>query len=180
MRPDRNARVRAKGKSSRAHPQQTQSQAGSRRPHRAATKSHVQRQRAQSAAAVVGVDAGKFVHALLVRPRGEPDSKPLTFSTDRKGFERARAFIDHLTGGAPPEDVFVGIEFAGVYGFTLVHYLDQLGYQVVSVLPAHTKRWKEEVHGQALKTDEKDAANIADLVAQGRYATFPFLEPIYA
>lgn len=76
--------------------------------------------------------------------------------------------------------MLVGIEFAGVYGFTLAHYLDQLGYRVVSVLPAHTKRWKEVVHGQALKTDEKDAANITDLVAQGRYATFPFLEPIYA
>lgn len=179
MRPDRNARVHGREKICHADPEQAQQQPAAR-PRRAATKSHRQRLRAQNAAAVVGVDAGKFVHALVVRPRGEPDSRPLSFRTDRKGFEKATAFIDQLTSGAPPEEVLIGIEFAGVYGFTLAHYLDRLGYPVVSVLPAHTKRWKEVVHGQALKSDEKDAANIADLVAQGRYAAFPFLEPIYA
>mgnify|MGYP001354200822 CR=1 FL=1 len=32
------------------------------------------RVRAQRAAAVVGVDAGKFSHTLVVRPAGRPDS----------------------------------------------------------------------------------------------------------
>lgn len=143
-------------------------------------KAHEQRLRAQRAAAVVGIDAGKVHHALVVRPRGEPDSRPLVFRTNLKGFERAVAFIDEATGGAPHKDVLVGIEFAGVYGFTLAHYLHQLGFGVVSVLAAHTKRWKEVIHRQPLKTDEKDAANITDLAAQGRFVTFPFLDPAYA
>jgi hypothetical protein len=43
------------------------------------------RTRAQGAAAVVGVDAGKFEHAMVVRPRGGRDTKPLTFRTSREG-----------------------------------------------------------------------------------------------
>lgn len=35
-------------------------------------------------------------------------------------------------------------------------------------------------HNQPLKTDAKDAATITDLLAQGHYVAFPFLEPAYA
>jgi transposase len=73
-----------------------------------------------------------------------------------------------------------GIEFAGVYGFTFAHSLAAQGFQVVSVLPADTKAWKQVRHRQRLKTDEKDAATIADLAAQGQYVAFPFLDPRYA
>lgn len=141
--------------------------------------SHVKRQRAQLAAAVVGVDAGKFTHALVIRPRGQPDSKPFTFPTTRDGFEQADRLI-RSTAGAQPENILVGIEFAGYYGFTLAHFLRGLGYQIVSVLPSATKAWKRTVHGIALKTDQKDALNITDLTAQGTFTAFPFLEPAYA
>jgi transposase len=138
------------------------------------------RERAQRAAAVVGVDAGKFSHTLVVRPRGQPDSKPFSFPTTRSGFEAALAFLRQQVPGAELTTILVGIEFAGNYGFTLAHFLDQLGVPVVSVLPAHTKRWKDVAHNQPLKTDAKDAATITDLVAQGHFVTFPFLAPAYA
>jgi transposase len=142
--------------------------------------SFAKRERAQRAAAVVGVDAGKFSHTLVVRPRGQPDSKPHTFQTTRATFDEAVAFIRQAAGGAPAETILVGIEFAGNYGFTFAHYLAQLGFPVVSVLAAHTKRWKDVAHNQPLKTDAKDAATITDLLAQGHFVAFPFLEPAYA
>lgn len=145
-----------------------------------AERAHDQRVRAQEAAAVVGVDAGKLTHALAVRPRGQKDTKPFAFGATRAGFERAGAFIEEATGGADHGHVIVGIEFAGVYGFTLAHFLHQQGFSVVSVLAAHTKKWKEVVHGGPVKSDPKDALNITDLAAQGRFVTFPFLEPVYA
>jgi len=139
------------------------------------------RSRARNAAAVVGVDAGKFEHALVVRPQQGRDTKPLTFRTSREGFEKAVAAILEAAGAdAKPADVLVGIEFAGTYGFTFAHYLHHLGFQIVSVLPAHTKKWKEVVHNQALKTDEKDAVGITDLLSQGHFVSFPFLETAYA
>lgn len=109
------------------------------------------RERARLAAACVGVDAGKFTHTLVVRPHGQPDSRPFAFKTTRAGFEEAVAFVADQTGHAQPETILVGIEFAGNYGFTFAHYLDLRGFQVVSVLPAHTKRWKDVAHNQPLQ-----------------------------
>jgi transposase len=145
-----------------------------------AKKQAEQRLRAQRAAAVIGVDAGKFSHCLVVRPRGGCDSKPFSFPATREGFEQAIGRIQALSGGAAPEELLLGIEFAGVYGFTLAHFLHTRGYPVVSVLATHTKRWKEVMHNQALKTDQKDAATITDLVSVGQYVEFPFLKPAYA
>lgn len=146
----------------------------------ATINSFAKRQRAQNAAACVGVDAGKYSHSLVVRPRGTADQKPLTFATTRAGYDGVIEHIRDRAPGAAPADVLVGIEFAGCYGFTLAHYLDRLGYQVVSVLPASTKQWKHVVHGQALKTDPKDALVITDLLAQGQFVNFPFLAAPYA
>jgi transposase len=139
-----------------------------------------QRSRAQLAAAVVGVDAGKFKHCLVIRPRGAADSKPFTFHTTRQGFDAAAERILAAVPGARPEEILVGIEFAGVYGFTFAYYLQRRGFQVVSVLAAHSKRWKEVGHSQALKTDAKDACTITDLVAIGQFVSFPFLQKEYA
>lgn len=145
-----------------------------------AQKQAQKRQQAQRAAAVVGVDAGKFKHALVVRPRSGEDSKPLVFPTTRAGFEAAVERIRSVAGGAVPGEILVGIEFAGVYGFTLAYYLHQQGFRVVSVLAAHTKKWKEVTHGASLKTDPKDAQTITDLVGQGQFVAFPFLKTAYA
>ena len=138
------------------------------------------RRRAALAAAVVGVDAGKFRHTLVVRPRGQPDSRPLSFPTTRAGFEEALTFLQRASGGASPTEVLVGLEFAGNYGFTFAHFLHAQQYGVVSVLPSHTKRWKEVAHHLPLKTDAKDALGITDLTAQGHFVGFPFLGLPYA
>ncbi len=92
------------------------------------------RERAQRAAACVGVDAGKFTHTLVARPQGQPDSKPFSFPTTHVGFEQAVAFIRQQVPGASTAAVLVGIEFAGNYRFTFAHYLRELGFPVVSVL----------------------------------------------
>jgi transposase len=144
------------------------------------SKSHARRQRALEAAAVVGVDAGKSHHVLVVRARGRKDSRALQVPTTRPGFEEAVAFILAQAPGAVPADVLVGIEFAGNYGFTFAHYLASCGFQVVSVLAKHSKSWKDVMHGQPLKTDAKDALSITDLAAQGHFVAFPFLKPAYA
>jgi transposase len=138
------------------------------------------RQRAQQAAAVVGIDAGKEKHALTVRPRGGVDAKPLEFPVTRPGFEAAVAYIERHAPGAAPADVLIGIECAGNYGFTLAHYLRERGYRLVSVLPRDTKRWKDVVHGGPNKTDKLDARTIADLTAQGKFVAFPFLKQEFA
>src|SRR5690606_37692896 len=114
------------------------------------------------------------------RPHGGADSKPVTFPTDREGFDRAVRTILATVPGASPDSVLVGIEFAGSYGFTFAHYLRARGFLVASVLSVHTKRWKEVTHSQPLKTDARDAAVITDLLAQGKFVGFAFLATPYA
>jgi transposase len=96
------------------------------------------------------------------------------------GFESALEFVREHVPSARPRDVLFGIEFAGNYGFTFAHYLRDAGFPVVNVLGAHSKRWKEVVHNQRLKTDPKDAVTITDLVSQGHFVSFPFLRQEYA
>lgn len=138
------------------------------------------RQLAVRVRAVVGVDAGKFTHTLVVRPTGGADSRPIACPVTRDGFGETLTAILHAVPDATPAEILVGIEFAGSYGFTFAHTLHAAGFPVVSVLAAHTKKWKEVAHNQALKTDAKDAAVICDLVAQGKFVGFAFLATPYA
>jgi hypothetical protein len=115
----------------------------------------------------------------VVRAKGRRDSKPFTFDNTRPGFEAAPAFL-RAHSHAPVAQVLIGIEFAGAYGQNLAYFLRDAGYRIVSVLPSHTKRWKEVTHGQPLKTDQKDASTITDLLAQGRFVSYPFLGHVYA
>lgn len=136
---------------------------------------------AARATAIVGVDAGKRHHALVVRTQDGRYSRPLRFETNRQGFEHAVEFVKAFVGFPyHASATLVGIEFAGYYGFTFAHFLHELAFPIVNVLPSHTKRWKEVMHRQPLKTDEKDSVSIADLVLNGHYVRFPFLEREYA
>lgn len=127
------------------------------------------------------MDAGKRHHALVVRAQDGHYSRPLRFETNRQGFEHAVEFIKTFVGFPyQAAATLVGIEFAGYYGFTFAHFLHELTFPIVNVLPSHTKRWKEVMHRQPLKTDEKDSVSIADLVLNGHYVQFPFLEQEYA
>jgi hypothetical protein len=149
------------------------------RRNRVAVREAERRARALTAGAIVGVEAGKFKHCLVVRPRGGIDSRPFLFPVTRDGFEKAEEFILRSSGGVVPEDVLVGIEFAGVYGHTLAHYLHARGFQIVSVPPAFTKAGKKITHTRSIKTDAKDAITITTLVGNGSYQSFPFLKPAY-
>jgi transposase len=123
----------------------------------------------------MGVDAGKFTHTCVLRLRGGADGRAFSIPVSRSGFETALAALRTAAPRGQLANCLVGIEFAGTYGFTLAHYLHAAGVPVVSVLPAHTKRWKEVTHGLPLKTDSKDALGIVDLTAQGHFVRFPFL-----
>jgi hypothetical protein len=98
------------------------------------------RERAQRAAACVGVDAGWFSHTLVVRPHGRPDSKPFSFPTTRTGFDSAVAFLRQQSGGAAPDTMLVGIEFAGSYRLTLTSVVGIQVYMKLGATPSQFVR----------------------------------------
>ncbi len=127
----------------------------------------------------VGVDTAKQFHVLVaIGPDGQR-SKPFRVEVSRAGFEATDAHLRSLHPAVPPTQTLVGLEFAGHHGFTFARFLAERGYAVVNVLPAHTSRSKELEDNNPLKTDAKDAAQIARLVGMGIFVRFPFLTSPY-
>jgi transposase len=127
----------------------------------------------------VGVDTAKLFHVLVAQGPDGRRSKPFKVLVSRAGFEAADAQLRALFPTLAPRQMLVGLEFAGHHGFTFARFLTDQGYPVVNVLPAHTHRAKELEDNSPLKTDAKDAAQIARLVSQGIFVRFPFLTPPY-
>ena len=136
---------------------------------------------ARSFTAHVGIDTGKLTHALVVSGPDGRRTKPHMVKVGRDGFDAADAHIlASAPSGTPREKILIGLEFAGQYGYTFAHDLALRGYPIVNVLPSVTKRMKEVEDNSPLKTDAKDAALIARLVAEGKFVRFPLLDPGYA
>ena len=127
----------------------------------------------------VGVDTAKLFHVLVAQGPDGRRSKPFKVLVSRAGFEATHAHLQGLFPGLTPAQMLVGLEFAGHHGFTCARFLAERGYPVVNVLPAHTNRSKELEDNNPLKTDAKDAAQIARLVSQGIFVRFPFLTTPY-
>ncbi len=127
----------------------------------------------------VGVDTAKQFHVLVAQGPDGRRTKAFTVLVSRAGFEATDAHLRALFPALAPQQMLVGVEFAGHHGFTFARFLADRGYQVVNVLPAHTNRSKELEDNSPLKTDAKDAAQIAKLVSLGIFVRFPFLQTPY-
>ena len=127
----------------------------------------------------VGVDTAKSFHVLVAQGPDGQRSTPVRVEVTRAGFEATDAHLRALFPDHTPQQMLVGLEFAGHHGFTFARFLADRSYPVVNVLPAHTNRSKELEDNSPLKTDAKDAAQIAKLVSLGIFVRFPFLTTPY-
>jgi hypothetical protein len=127
----------------------------------------------------VGVDTAKQFHVLVAQGTDARRAKPFKVLVSRAGFEATHAHLQSLFPQLTPAQMLVGLEFAGHHGFTFARLLADRGYPVVNVLPAHTNRSKELEDNSPLKTDARDAAQIAKLVSLGIFVRFPFLTRPY-
>jgi transposase len=127
----------------------------------------------------VGVDTAKQFHVLVALGPDGRRSKPFKVVVNRAGFEAAHVHLQSLFPGLTPAQMLIGLEFAGHHGFTFARFLADRGYPVVNVLPAHTNRSKELEDNSPLKTDAKDAGQIAKLVGMGIFVRFRFLQSPY-
>lgn len=125
----------------------------------------------------IGVDAAKLFHAIVARG---PDATVL----ERAKVDVARASFDAWWGelrqtfpSITPSQMLVGIEFAGHHGSTLAAWLRIQGCTVVSVLAMSTKKSREASFNSRLKSDLRDARQIATLVRDGTFVRFPDLRP---
>lgn len=119
---------------------------------------------------IVGIDVAKDKHhAFFGTATGNTLAKRLIFENKREGFERLRTFAADLKNRHGLSEVVYGVEPTASYHKPLAEFLIGNGDHVVYVSNVAVKRNRELLDGRWDKNDKKDAANVADLVSQGRF-----------
>ena len=126
---------------------------------------------------IVGIDVAKDTHhAFIGTPTGKTLSKQLRFANNREGFELLTSRVETLRLQQHLEQVVYGLEPTANYHKPLAEYLVRHGLSVVQVAGTAVKQNRELLDGRWDKHDRKDAANVADLIAQGKCQFYDYPE----
>lgn len=118
---------------------------------------------------VVGIDIAKDRHcAFFGIPTGKSLLRKLDFENTKKGFEKLLFYTDMIQRQHVLKKVIFGMEPTADYHKPLGEYLISREQTVVLVAGTAVKRNRELLDGRWDKNDTKDAANVADLVCQGK------------
>ena len=119
---------------------------------------------------IVGIDIAKDRHhAFFGTATGKTLLRRLVFSNDGEGFGKLLDQAEALRVRHGLEKVVYGMEPTGNYHKPLGEYLIHMGRTVVLVSGVTVKRNRESLDGRWDKHDDKDSANVADLISQGKY-----------
>jgi len=118
---------------------------------------------------LIGIDVAKSKHhAFFGTPNGKTLRKNLVFDNSLTGFESLRDLAADLKNQHGLVKVVYGLEPTASYHKPLAEYLLRQEEQVVYVSNVAVARNRGLLDGRWDKNDKKDAANVADLVGQGR------------
>ena len=118
---------------------------------------------------VVGIDIAKDRHcAFFGIPTGKSLLRKLDFENTKEGFEKLLFYTDMIQRQHVLKKVVFGMEPTADYHKPLGEYLISREQTVVLVAGTAVKRNRELLDGRWDKNDTKDAANVADLVCQGK------------
>ncbi len=118
---------------------------------------------------IVGIDAAKEKHnAFFGTAHGKTLVKKLVFDNTIEGFEKLNAFVERIKVQYSLSKVVFGIEPTANYHKPLAEHLIRCGRMVVLVGGVAVKNNRQLLDGRWDKHDVKDAANVADLIAQGK------------
>jgi transposase len=125
---------------------------------------------------VVGIDVAKDKHhAFMGSATGKSLLRKLVFENDLEGFRKLLERSDAVKTQNALSKVVFGIEPTGNYHKPLGAYLIRCGRHVVLVTGKAVKNNRELLDGRWDKNDDKDAANVADLVSRAKclYYDYP-------
>jgi transposase len=125
---------------------------------------------------IVGIDVAKeWHHAFFGTATGKTLLRRLVFNNDYEGFRKLLDQVEALRVRHGLKKVVYGMEPTANYHKPLGEYLITLGRTVVLVSGVTVKRNRESLDGRWDKHDVKDAANVADLISQGKclYYEYP-------
>jgi transposase len=118
---------------------------------------------------LVGIDIAKSNHhAFFGTPKGKTLRKELVFDNSITSFEKLRGFARDTCSQNGLTAVVYGLEPTASYHKPLAEYLISHNEHVVYVSNVAVAKNRQLLDGRWDKNDKKDAANVADLVGQGR------------
>jgi len=124
---------------------------------------------------IVGIDIAKDRHhAFFGTATGKTLLRRLVFSNDGEGFRKLLDQAEALRVRHGLKKVVYGMEPTGNYHKPLGEYLIRMGRTVVLVSGVTVKHNRESLDGRWDKHDDKDSANVADLISQGKYLYYEY------
>ena len=128
---------------------------------------------------IVGIDVAKERHhAFFGTATGKTLLRRLIFENSGEGFRKLLDQAEAIREDQGLSRVVYGLEPTADYHKPLGEYLLSYGQRVVLVSGVAVKRNRELLDGRWDKHDTKDAANIADLISQGKcqFYEYPGME----
>jgi transposase len=125
---------------------------------------------------IVGIDIAKDRHhAFFGTATGKTLLRRLVFNNDAEGFRKLLDQAETLRVRHGLKKVVYGMEPTGNYHKPLGEYLIHMGRTVVLVSGVTVKHNRDSLDGRWDKHDDKDSANVADLISQGKclYYEYP-------
>jgi len=118
---------------------------------------------------IVGIDIAKDRHhAFFGTARGKSLLRRLVFNNDHEGFRRLLDQAEAIRVQHGLKKVVYGMEPTANYHKPLGEYLIKLGKTAVLVSGVTVAKNRESLDGRWDKHDDKDSANVADLISQGK------------
>lgn len=127
---------------------------------------------------VVGIDVAKEKHhAFFGTAMGKTLLRGLVFENSREGFEKLLVQANTIKEQHCLKEMVFGVEPTANYHKPLGEYLIKERHLVVLVSGNAVKKNRELLDGRWDKHDLKDAANVADLISQGKCLFYDFPSP---
>jgi transposase len=124
---------------------------------------------------VVGIDVAKDRHvAFFGMATGKTLLKRLVFDNNLEGFEKLLVQVEALKVQHVLSKVVFGLEPTGNYHKPLGEHLIRCGHRVVLVSGVAAHENRKTLDGRWDTNDTRDAANVADLVSQGKCLFYEF------
>ena len=118
---------------------------------------------------IAGLDIGKSMHhGFLGTATGKTVKRGVRIENSARGFEHLLTSLQFYMDRDGFEEAVFGLEPTSVYHKPLAEFLVTHGHLVVYVTNEAIKKNRALLDGRWDKNDTKDAANAADLVAQGK------------
>jgi transposase len=128
---------------------------------------------------IVGIDIAKEKHhAFFGTAQGKTLLKRLLFDNSREGFERLELQVEALQVRHGLSRVVYAVEPTANYHKPLGEYLIGKGYEVVLVGGQAVSKNRTLLDNRWDKHDTKDAANVTDLVSQGKCVFYESVDEV--